>query len=106
MGLNANMNILQEADGLTSGARISAYGPPAVDFGRTVGMMNALFAHKLIEPFTASDFALIMICCKLSREVNQHKRDNLVDIAGYARTVEAIREVRYDEPVMMPCGDV
>ena len=33
-----------------------------------------------------------MIGVKLSRECNEHKRDNLIDIAGYALTVQMIED--------------
>ena len=31
-----------------------------------------------------------MIAVKLARQTHQHKRDNLVDIAGYARTAAMV----------------
>jgi hypothetical protein len=34
--------------------------------------------------------ALMMVGAKLSREMHSPGRDNLVDIAGYARTVELV----------------
>ena len=34
--------------------------------------------------FEATDIALVQICVKLSREVNRHKRDNLVDVGGHS----------------------
>jgi hypothetical protein len=84
--------ILDEARRLVYGPREHAYDHPRRDFTRTVGMLNALFAAKLREPLTPADFALIMICCKLSREVFRHKRDNVVDIAGYAETLGRVVE--------------
>jgi len=33
-----------------------------------------------------------MIALKISRECNKHKRDNLVDIAGYAKTIDMVME--------------
>ena len=76
-------SVLLEAQKLVHGDRNDDYGPPIEDFTRTVGMLNALFAHKLKEDLTPADFAMLMVCVKLSREVNKHKRDNLVDGAGY-----------------------
>jgi len=38
--------------------------------------------------FQPEEVALFMIAVKLSREVATSKRDNLVDIAGYAQTHE------------------
>jgi hypothetical protein len=37
-----------------------------------------------------------MVCVKLSRECNTHKRDNLVDAAGYAAVAMRIIERQED----------
>jgi hypothetical protein len=44
-------------------------------------------ALKGVE-FTAREVAMFMIALKLSRETHQMKRDNSVDIAGYARCLD------------------
>ncbi len=36
---------------------------------------------------TPKDVGMMMILLKVARQQNQHKRDNLVDIAGYAECV-------------------
>lgn len=87
-------SILQEAAELVGGQRNSDYGHPAKDFAKTAAIWNGILATKLapgasIEP---ADVALCMIGVKLSREVNRHKRDNLVDIAGYAQTIMMLQE--------------
>ena len=64
-----------------TGDRQAAYGPPTQDFQRTAAMWSAL---KGVQ-FTAQEVAMFMICLKLSRQTHQRKRDNWVDIAGYAR---------------------
>jgi hypothetical protein len=80
-------SILTEAKRLVEGGeRNQSYGPPEMDFKRIAQMMNALFLGKLApgEIFKPADVARIMICLKLSRSMWQSKRDNFVDIAGYA----------------------
>jgi len=79
-------DILAEASRITRGNRQAQYGPPDQDFRRTAGMWSALFAAKLKEgvTFEPRDVALAMILLKTSRETHQRKRDNWVDIAGYA----------------------
>ena len=57
-------------------------------------MINALFAHKIAEPFVAEDFPLIMNCVKMSREVNHPKRDNRVDGPGYWGTLDMVIDER------------
>lgn len=65
------------------------YGPPAEHFARTVGMINALFAHKLREPFTPREWGQMMVLDKLARDQCQQQHDNQVDAIGYtACTVE------------------
>ncbi|MCC6910049.1 MAG: DUF4406 domain-containing protein [Phycisphaerales bacterium] len=79
-------SVLAEAARVTSGERQKDYGHPRDDFSRTAVMWNGLLASKLRSPITAMDVPLCMIAVKLAREAHRHKRDNLVDIAGYART--------------------
>lgn len=85
-------DILEEALRITSGDRQASYGPPDQDFARTANLWNSLFAHKLSGSFTPSDVAMAMICLKLSRETHQCKRDNRVDIAGYARCLDICQQ--------------
>lgn len=74
-------DILEEALRITSGDRNAAYGPPDQDFQRTAAIWSAI---KGVE-FEAREVAMFMVALKLSRETHQRKRDNWVDIAGYAR---------------------
>jgi hypothetical protein len=77
-------SILEEAQALTHGARNEAYGHPYDDYTCTATLMSAVIGPKLKEPLTAHEAALLMCCVKLSRESRVSKRDNLVDLAGYA----------------------
>lgn len=65
-------------------ARRQTYGPCTEHFARTVGAINAIFAHKLREPFTAAEWAQVMILDKLAREQEKPHPDNAVDSAGYS----------------------
>lgn len=82
--------ICGEADRLVAGARQEAYGHPSEDLARTGTMWSALLG--LPQPIPAWKVGLCMIALKMSRECNTPKRDNLVDIAGYARTIELVYE--------------
>ncbi len=79
-------DVLAEAFKITRGDRQATYGPPDQDFRRTAGMWTALFRHmrKEGEAFEPRHVAMAMIQLKCSREIHQRKRDNWVDMAGYA----------------------
>jgi hypothetical protein len=64
--------------------RRQTYGPPTEHFARTIGMINALFAHKLKEPFTVEEWPQIMLLDKLARHQERPIEDNPLDVAGYA----------------------
>jgi hypothetical protein len=88
MSDDPHKSVLTEAEGLVHGDRNASYGHPLTDYSRTAGMVNAMLAHKLKEPLTAEDLGMVMCCVKLSRQQNAPKRDNLVDLAGYAECVQ------------------
>jgi hypothetical protein len=81
--------ILEEAARLTSHDRQGVYGHPKEDFARTALIWTGILRERLkpglqIRP---EDVPLCMIGVKLAREAHRHKRDNPVDIAGYANTL-------------------
>lgn len=80
---------LQEADRIVAGPRQADYGHPAEDFARTGRMWGAILGIPDVPPALVG---LCMAALKISREVNLPKRDNLVDIAGYVKTVHLVRE--------------
>ena len=82
-------SVTLEAHRLVNGARQSSYGHPADDFARTGRMWGAILGIDDVPPHLVG---LCQVALKVSREVNGHKRDNLVDIAGYAETVALVHE--------------
>ena len=84
--------VLAEAIRITDGARQSDYGHPRDDFARTALMWTGILGGKLREgaEVAAADVPLCMIAIKLARQSHRHKRDNLVDVAGYARTAAMV----------------
>jgi hypothetical protein len=98
--------ILEEANHLIFGPRNADYGHPIEDFSRTGKMWAGVlrdWALTVTDPKHVPDVppelvGLAMIQVKVSREVNKHKRDNLVDIGGYSGTLAMIADYREEHP--------
>jgi hypothetical protein len=82
---------VQEAQRLVHGNRGADYGHPIDDFTRTGRMWAAILG---LDEVTAEQVALCMVAVKISRECNKPKRDNRVDICGYAETLEMVRRFK------------
>lgn len=80
---------LQEAQRLVHGNRGADYGHPIDDYTRTGRMWGAILGISDIDPRVA---CLMMAAVKISREVNKPKRDNRVDLAGYAECAQMVAE--------------
>jgi hypothetical protein len=85
-------NILEEANRLVSGDRQESYKHPLHDYECTSIMWSAMIKKRYnVDVSLSPDFCtLMMAAMKISREIGKHKRDNLVDLAGYARCTEMI----------------
>ena len=82
----ADNSVLTEAHRLVHGDRGDDYGHPYHDFSRTAKIWSAI----LDKDVTPEQVALCMIGVKMSRECNRPKRDNRVDMAGYAETLDMV----------------
>lgn len=82
-------SVLEEADCLVSGDRQADYGHPIEDFTRTGKIWGAVLGTDPVPP---DKVALCMVGVKMSRECNKPKRDNRVDMAGYTKTLDMVRE--------------
>lgn len=93
-------NILDEASKLVYGARNSDYGHPEEDYTRVGVLWGALLSEWVKQPRQEGAMPIIppelaclmMTAVKMSRQVNKPKRDNLVDLAGYAACVHRIMQ--------------
>lgn len=81
---------LEEVARIT-GERGAAYGSPAEHWGRTAALWTALLGARLRSPLTADDVARFYIADKMSRDIHTPRRDNLLDIAGYAAGLATVR---------------
>lgn len=86
--------ICQEADRLVAGDRQKDYGHPFDAFVIVAKLFTALLDKKLKEPITAEEATLLLVLLKVAREGNAPKRDNRVDIAGYAKVLDLVVEER------------
>lgn len=81
---------VQEAQRLVHGDRGAAYGHPIDDFTRTGRLWGAILS--LPDDVPPELVGLCMAAVKISREVNKPSRDNRVDLAGYAETVDMVMQ--------------
>lgn len=86
---NEKETALQEAQRLVHGDRGADYGHPIDDYTRTGRMWGAILGIGDIDPRIC---CLMMAAVKISRECNKPKRDNRVDLAGYAECANMIAE--------------
>ena len=92
------MNLREKAHDLTGGDRQEAYGHPIDNFSTTAGIMNHLIAanKSAREGHITAEFAQVLMLgvklARLARDPSHH--DTLVDIAGYARTIEMTLDER------------
>lgn len=72
-------SVLQEAARLVRGARNDDYGDPVKMYEGVAKLWSAMLGVQL----TAVQVLEMMILLKVGRELVTHKKDNLIDIAGY-----------------------
>jgi len=79
-------SILMEALDITSNNRMTQYGDPKHNFQDIADLWSGYLGVDVSK----KDVSLMMVLFKVAREKAAHKRDNLVDMAGYARTAAMI----------------
>lgn len=79
-------SILQEAERIVNGDRATDYGDMKESFEKIAKGWSVIANAEI----SAKQVGLMMIWLKMMRENNAHKRDNLVDVAGYAHCVNEV----------------
>jgi hypothetical protein len=79
-------SILDEAKDIRSNSRQSDYGDAVVNF-ENISKMASLITGKELSPY---DCVAVQIAVKLCRQGFHKKRDNMVDLAGYADIMQLI----------------
>lgn len=87
--------VLEEALRITSGSRRRDYDSARANHERIAGAWNWFLGSRPVQdtpfvPLSAADVASLMILLKLARNLYSSKRDNMVDVAGYARCMAQI----------------
>lgn len=72
--------IAREAERIVYGKRQEDYAPPKKNFDIIAKFWSTILGIHV----TPSQVSLCMMALKMSREMNRHSRDNLVDIIGYS----------------------
>ena len=83
-----NKSILAEAEDIVNGNRKSDYGDARESFSR-IATIASVMTGKELSP---EDCCAVMMAVKLVRESFAHKRDNLVDLCGYAHIMNEIND--------------
>lgn len=78
--MDEQKSILQEAEEIVNGDRQQDYGDMQQSFDNIAKMWSVIAGTEI----SARQVGLMMISLKVVRDNNKPKRDNVVDIAGYA----------------------
>ena len=85
---DSKQSILDEAKAIVEGSRQSDYGDARESFSR-VATIASVMTGKELAP---EDCCAVLMAVKLVRESFNHKRDNLVDLCGYAELMNQLKE--------------
>lgn len=80
-------SILAEAEEIVNGSRQSDYGDANESFSR-IAIIASVMTGKELSP---EDCCAVLMAVKLVRESFNHKRDNLVDLCGYAELMNRLK---------------
>ena len=81
------MSILDEANEITNTGHEGQYPEWREEAKKVADIMNSLYKDLNI---TADQFTMLMVVLKITREAFKHKRDNLVDMAGYTALLQKL----------------
>jgi len=96
---DTSRSICEIADYLTSEDRIKDYGHPADNFADIAAMWSVILRTNI----TPTQVGLCNVATKICRHLNKEKRDNLIDMAGYAKTLDTIAQYEKDKDYEEDC---
>lgn len=91
-------SVCQEAERITGGERQASYGHPIFNFTRTARIWEVILDREA-GAITPEQVGLCMIGVKMARHLHKPKRDNLVDVCGFAKTVQTCADYEPNAPV-------
>lgn len=83
-----NKSILDEAKAIVNGSRQSDYGDPVESFDRIAKTASMITGKDL----SSKECCAVLMAVKVVRESFRHKRDNLIDLCGYAHIMNELNE--------------
>lgn len=88
--------LFEEVSQIINFDRQGSYGKPEDSFGsiarRWTEYIHNTFLHGQVTKLNAKDVAFMMMELKMARESNKHKRDNILDLFGYAALLEEMKD--------------
>ena len=72
------------------GSRVEEYGDPRISFAYVAQAASCILDKSITE----HDVLIILMILKMVRENTGHKRDNLIDLIGYATILDEIHDRR------------
>ena len=85
---SVKQSILDEAKAIVEGSRQSDYGDPVESFDR-IAKTASMITGKDLSP---KECCAVLMAVKIVRESFRHKRDNLIDLCGYAHIMNELNE--------------
>ena len=85
--------ILDEAKAIVEGSRQSDYGDPVESFDRIAKTASMITGKDL----SSKECCAVLMAVKVVRESFRHKRDNLIDLCGYAHIMNELNENKSDK---------
>lgn len=98
--MSEHKSILEEAHEITSD-NTRGYESPQVSFAKIAKIASVLTGKEL----TGRDICFMFMAVKLQREAYRHKRDNLVDLAGYANLMDGLHDETFSIGRVTPVGE-
>ena len=90
------MSIIDQARDIIEGDREQTYGEPGLNLRRIADQWSTYISQKYDAGIwlNEEDVCWMMVLLKMSRQINAHKEDNLVDAIGYIALIEKVFNAR------------